>query len=565
MKRFFLAFLLAVGLPYSVFAGGPVQVFRNRICGSGSPPTGGSLTTPDSESGLTKVHANVTTGIANGTYTVNLVGASAGSISFTVSGGVITSTNPVNVQTFTPYNISDNTVQTVSISNTQANYVSGMGTSVSWTNGNQSLDGPSFTCCTNGCSAPVTRIQTMEVTLTPPANTATWRGSIKANCPTQHALGLTINGVQVSYQVTNALASGGAPSTVSISYTCNSNTIDCADGKPWILSVDGAATQSGTISYGGTNPVYVLNVGGKGDIGNPVYFDCAPQSGKLALSGSLSVQPNSAAHSLSVKLNGTTVAVSGTSAAGLSTSQMMSLSTVVTANNGDTIAWYIDGVLQRQDVVAMTCGTTDVGYTCTDSKSYSGTASGNPPPTPTAPPVTPPPISSTPPPVTYTPPPAGTPPTNVTVGGVVGQVVVVGNPQDIYKPIVDALNGNGTAPPTIADAQVDPSFDTGAQPSPIANDQRGNLTTAINNAKNSFGNTKQAGWDKIASIQPLNLPTSGIGTKTSWGVTLPVLGAFTVDISPYQTWITLLRALLLIVMLIATWFITVKIIRSAIS
>jgi hypothetical protein len=141
--------------------------------------------------------------------------------------------------------------------------------------------------------------------------------------------------------------------------------------------------------------------------------------------------------------------------------------------------------------------------------------------------------------------------------------VYVTNPQDIYQPIVDAIRGTGESPVTAP--SIDAGFTTGENPvNGSANTAKQNLSDKIGQTQVKYDAAIATGQSKLESIQPLNLPTS-LGTKTSFSMTLPKLGAITIDLAPYQSTISLTRALLLMVMLIGAWFSSISIIRSGIA
>lgn len=421
---------------------------------------------------------------------------------------------------------------------------------------------------TSGCPITGTSVNdTLTYNVSGVVATATFDGSIKANCATQHALGLTINGVQVSYQVTSIFATKTAPSTVTIHYTCNSGTIDCAEGKPWILSVDGAATQSGTIHYA-PNFAVTLNVNGKGSASDPVFFDCAPKSGTLALNGTLTIPPSGSGHSLSVKVKGATVA-SSSSSGGASMQTTITLTKLVEdVQNGDSIEWYVDGVLAKQSTVALSCAyNAELDQTtCTAVDTFTGVATQNasptPPPTPppTPSPTTPPqdPHYTPPPPPTYTPPPPQSTPT----GG--GDVRVM-NPESIYQPIVDALkvdnagtaSRNNSASGTGADFSarghlddLQPQVDRAVGKVDAIKDKG---VSAITGLKDSFSTLPTS----LGTVSTVNFGTglfNGIGPTAARFTTLPT----SVDLTPYMTGINLARTVMLWALTIFFGFLTVR-------
>jgi hypothetical protein len=242
------------------------------------------------------------------------------------------------------------------------------------------------------------------------------------------------------------------------------------------------------------------------------------------------------------------------------------------AQNGDSYSLVIDG--------NTTGAARTVSFTAEFPNTYGDSFAPNfdcPTPTPTPTPTPPPTPTPTPTPTpepsapTSTPPgstpyPSAPPPTGggPYVGGGSGgsgQGVVVVNPQDIYKPITDKLDeklkDNHTKTP-------DGTADLGGQPDEIANDPKGDTKSKLAAGNSALVNTKTGAVGKIAGIQTVAPPTV-TGNKTSWAVTLPKLGSFTVDISPYMTTITIMRSLLLMMMLIAAWFASIKIIRSSIA
>jgi hypothetical protein len=150
-----------------------------------------------------------------------------------------------------------------------------------------------------------------------------------------------------------------------------------------------------------------------------------------------------------------------------------------------------------------------------------------------------------------------------------GQVHLT-NAKDIYGPIVDAIKridgGGGVPGQNPGDGSgVTGEMDLGTNPvTQSADNSKHKLGDNLIKGQVAYDNTISSGKTKLASIQPLTVPVVS-GSKTSWAITLPKLGAFTVDISPYQTVITIMRSLLLMMLIMGTWFSTVKIIRSGIA
>jgi hypothetical protein len=69
---------------------------------------------------------------------------------------------------------------------------------------------------------------------------------------------------------------------------------------------------------------------------------------------------------------------------------------------------------------------------------------------------------------------------------------------------------------------------------------------------------------KVDAIDSLTLPTS-IGDKSSWAVTLPVLGNLTIDLSTFDGPVWAFRSLCLAILVVGAWFAMIKIIRSGVA
>lgn len=398
------------------------------------------------------------------------------------------------------------------------------------------------------------------------SNTATWVGSVKANCSTQHALGLTVNGVQLSYQVTSAFATRAAPSTITANYSCTTQSNpDCVEGAPWIFSVDGVPSNSGTIHFE-SNHLFntTLNVNGYGSFANPVFFDCGPKAGALGLSGTLSNPGGKAGHVFSVRVDGgggtTVVTTAGQTSVSLAT-------TVQDVQNGARIEWMIDGIVVATHFAAINCSynAETSTTTCGGTDSYSGKVSdANPTPPPASPTPTVPP-SPTVPPQSYTPPPMPTytPPTPHTTPTGGGDVTVM-NPQDIYKPIVDALSttNSGTA-----------SRNNGFSHSTLDMANRGHIDDIQPLVDDAAAKTDQMVTKGGTLISPLKDGFSALPTTLGSVTTLPFGlanfngigpgGGFTqfpttINLTPYLDWIALGRRVQLWGLTLFFAFLTVR-------
>ncbi len=257
---------------------------------------------------------------------------------------------------------------------------------------------------------------------------------------------------------------------------------------------------------------------------------------------------------------------------------------------GTPYQWKVDGVTVGTGTV--TYGQTSENGTCTDFNTSSSYTINECPASPTPTPSPSPTGSATPTPsprLTPTPTPSGasTPPPNLAgpVGGSGGGTssngdVRVVNPQDIYKPITDAITQSELNRKQDMIDALKAAGDSGTDPAPLINSQfilgtqpteistgtvKDSFKTTSATAQQKFDGALSNGTNKIASIQSVNLPTTNVGNKKQWGVTLPVLGTMTVNIEPYMTTINLMRSLVLMIMLVGAWFATIKIIRSGIA
>jgi hypothetical protein len=134
---------------------------------------------------------------------------------------------------------------------------------------------------------------------------------------------------------------------------------------------------------------------------------------------------------------------------------------------------------------------------------------------------------------------------------------------DVYADVRNALNDAGNADTTIP--PVSREVDLGDQPQGIG----GGEGEAVMVSMDSTTTAIKAGVTSIktnfASNKSLNLPTAGLGTVDSWSATLPVLGQFTVSITPYLSVISKMRAVCLFALYLGFWFVTVRVIRAAIA
>lgn len=285
-------------------------------------------------------------------------------------------------------------------------------------------------------------------------------------------------------------------------------------------------------------------------------------AGTYDLTGHFVVQANycTEAHNITVEIDGVVRGEGATSGNG-SPTQQGTVDIHSTDNlEGHTYEWFVDGVSQ---------GSGTIHYDLVGENTYSATIGGldnivcgeptptptpDPSPNPTASPLP----SATPaptPPQSGTPPqdPGGTPPPDSNGGPATTKY------PDVYSDVRQALNDSGNQDSPMPNVTND--FDYGNEP----NYKDGtDLENSVNNTIAIHENVSDSAIGKIASAQAMSLPT-GLGDKATWDVTLPVLGSFTVDVTPYDSIISLFRALCLMMLLISTWFVTIRIIRSGIA
>lgn len=396
--------------------------------------------------------------------------------------------------------------------------------------------------------------------------TVTFEGAIKCSCATQHALGLTVDGVQLSYQVTSALATPQNPSTVQFSVMGQSSETNFSSGKSWVISVDGEPTNSGTISYPATgNAVYTLNVNGKGSPADPIFFDCGQRSGVLSVSGKLSVAAGAGGgHSMSVKVNGITVATTGPSEANLATVQELTLSKLVeNVSDGDVIEWFVDGQKKGSDIVALQCATNpETGIqTCSDTSEFSASVSGQAP-TPTPPPSpTPPPTPAPTPPPFQTPPPQPTAPPPQTPPPLPSPDATAQTKQDFYDAVKKAVADSGDG--FTKDAPVSDLS------SPTAD--RGKLDTLQETVDSvTEGYTGETGLlNRLGAITGWmgGFKFTTLGRQDSWTIPAITFGAHTLGPVTYSfaslgSIVPMVRQLLLWIITILFFFRCVDVVRS---
>jgi hypothetical protein len=188
-----------------------------------------------------------------------------------------------------------------------------------------------------------------------------------------------------------------------------------------------------------------------------------------------------------------------------------------------------------------------------------------PTPSPTAtvspsasPGLTPQPTPSTPP-IDYATPPPNNPGTTVTNGGTTMSGITN---QDIYNDVKQALDDAGNRDSNFVG--VNGGFGFGSDPAGESGAAGSGLQSAVDRFTGDLSGTSDGLMGAIDSIDSLTLPTS-IGDKSSWALSLPVLGEINVDLSTFDTPVHAFRALCLGVLIVGGWFAMIKIIRSGVA
>jgi hypothetical protein len=236
----------------------------------------------------------------------------------------------------------------------------------------------------------------------------------------------------------------------------------------------------------------------------------------------------------------------------------------------DNRSWAICGVAGQRYRTTPTITAGPSSVACGGSVNLSissGCASSTPTPSPspsasvapspsTTPVITP---SPAPTPVVYGTPPSNNPGTTVTNGGTTGSGI---SNQDIYNDVKQALDDAGNRDTTLNAA--DGTFGFGSDPGGENGSGGNGLQSAVDRFTNDMTGSSDGLMEKVDSIDSLNLPGS-IGDKSSWSATLPVLGDVTINLSGFDTPVSVFRSLCLAVLVVGAWFGMIRIIRSGIA
>jgi hypothetical protein len=218
-----------------------------------------------------------------------------------------------------------------------------------------------------------------------------------------------------------------------------------------------------------------------------------------------------------------------------------------------------------QVTVALVGAYDDAPTTPTPSATVGGTPAPTATPTPPYPTASP--IPTVSPGATPAPNATGTTVTNGTQGSNTGNGLTN---QDVYNDVKQALvdAGNGGTQPGTSASGTNGGLQTGGQPDGEGGDQADNLTTAGNNLSTNAASLRSNITTKMGQLHPIDLPTT-VGETKTFTVTLPgpfsAHGSFSIDLTPYDTLVSVFRALTLMAVLIGGWFCGVQIIRSGIG
>jgi hypothetical protein len=161
-----------------------------------------------------------------------------------------------------------------------------------------------------------------------------------------------------------------------------------------------------------------------------------------------------------------------------------------------------------------------------------------------------------------------TPPTNTSPGPPPPFNGGSGNPSssplNVYEDVRRALNDSGNNNTTANSA--DGTFEVGepdAKQQP-ALDALGSMRDKLEADKQKLQATHEGVKTAYGADKKPVMP-SNIGSTLSFAVTLPKLGSFVIDLSPYATYITWIRNACLLVLYIMFWTWTSSTVRQAVS
>ncbi len=321
-----------------------------------------------------------------------------------------------------------------------------------------------------------------------------------------------------------------------------------------------------------------------------------PPSATASFAGKVTVPPHSKSHNVGLKINGAVVGTGTSTQINATNSSEATYGTSQSVKSGDTYEWTVDGFGQGAAVITLSnSGSAEFPAWNAGPFVMDASVPGGDAPTPTpARSATPSPTATGTPFAAATPQPNGSPPNPGVISqpGPNGQpainsgAVTVMNPQDIYKPITDAI-GKLPNPQDIYDKTrlaVEDAGAQGPQPGPSATSTAGANFSSRGQLDNIDGKVLE-GVQKVEQIQTVattkiqalkasfsTLPqTLGTVTTLPFGFNLfngIALGkansgmhfnfSETVDLTPYMSGINIVRQVLLWILTIAFGFLTVR-------
>jgi hypothetical protein len=394
--------------------------------------------------------------------------------------------------------------------------------------------------------------------------------------------GVVHPGTTVIGGVSHPSCSDCAGGTSYISHGGVTTMMPCFSGGVLTWSSGSTGSGSGTVTWtGGTVTRQDQGTGGGGTVGGNVHIEVGPSTctSPVHVTGHWAGgAPHGAGVVANIIVGGYLVQVqcdaNGCNSGDVPAHALMLTGGFPTNVEGGLMpgSWAICGVEGSRYLTTPTMDALPSTVACggtVDAAIHSNCSSPTPTPDPspsasvapspsTTPVITPPPTPSSTP-LQYPTPPPNNPGTGVTNGGTTGSGI---SNQDIYNDVKQALDDAGTRDSHFG--VPNGGFGFGNDPS----GENGTAGNGLQSAVDRFTGDLHGGSDSLMgyvdSIDSLDLPT-GIGDKKTWNVSLPVLGDITVDTTPYDTPVGILRALCLAILIVCAWFAMIRIIRSGVA
>lgn len=137
---------------------------------------------------------------------------------------------------------------------------------------------------------------------------------------------------------------------------------------------------------------------------------------------------------------------------------------------------------------------------------------------------------------------------------------------DVYDDVRAALNQSGNGDTAIPDSPA--NFEIGEQAEPVQDGTAlakvGDIGDMVDSSLGDIEGGKGSFFARF-SDKPIPLPSVPASGPLIYNVSLPVLGAFTINLTPFAGVISKVRGLMLLVLYISFWIFTVKAIRVSIA